>query len=778
MKIPLLSNRLPALKILDQIIEINYLAIVFLIPIWFAYFLPTYNIFEFNKIIVFRSLVWTLIFLTSLKIIFFPGSTILAAAYKKFRWRTFKTYFLISALLVVGSLVALFFSIDYKQSFFGSYDRWQGVSSYIFYFLWFFLMFINLSSKNREDLNSTIFKLKINRIIVISVLSAAVVAIYGILQILNLDFLSWPEAPHLTGRALSTMGQPNFLASFLLLTIPLSIYLFIVSRHFFSKSVYTLVTFLQLTCLFMTSSRGGFLALILTIIIFVAYLFFVSNLKRRIKWGIVFVSLLIGLSGIAIIEVVTPGRLSGSFDISAGSFAARINFFQAAADSIIDRPVFGYGPENSGEIFIKYYERDWGAHANVGANTDRAHNIVLDIILNLGLVGLLLFSLWYYSFFKLAFIESKSVDNKPLALALAFGALGYLISLLFSFSIVATEVYFWLFFVLLASLNFHKENTPLLVEVISNDTLKKRRLKLILASVIFIICIWQIAKNMESLIADAYLNDIYITMDKGELVQVVVLHGYINELKINPVQANFGDYFVGDYLSNQYDRAPDASAKFIVKNRLAEIFVSLPDYGYENLLLKAKIASRLENYQVADEYFALVVKQAPYWPIVYFEMGQDFFRRGDMQQAEEAYKLLDINLPDLNSDYINDPHRKIVNYYKHFAYNNLGDIYFAKKEYRSALKFFNEAYKNLPSDYSLLKKIADSFYLQGDVVSALKYVNQGAIFSPTDYNWQVALASLYFEQGNQEEALIHINEAIKLAPEREEIKKIQEKYKN
>jgi tetratricopeptide (TPR) repeat protein len=300
----------------------------------------------------------------------------------------------------------------------------------------------------------------------------------------------------------------------------------------------------------------------------------------------------------------------------------------------------------------------------------------------------------------------------------------------------------------------------------------------ILASVIFIICIWQIAKNMESLIADAYLNDIYITMDKGELVQVVVLHGYINELKINPVQANFGDYFVGDYLSNQYDRAPDASAKFIVKNRLAEIFVSLPDYGYENLLLKAKIASRLENYQVADEYFALVVKQAPYWPIVYFEMGQDFFRRGDMQQAEEAYKLLDINLPDLNSDYINDPHRKIVNYYKHFAYNNLGDIYFAKKEYRSALKFFNEAYKNLPSDYSLLKKIADSFYLQGDVVSALKYVNQGAIFSPTDYNWQVALASLYFEQGNQEEALIHINEAIKLAPEREEIKKIQEKYKN
>ena len=779
-----------AIVILDQLIELNYLLAVFLVPLWFAYFFPSFNIFELNKIIIFRFLVWSLFLLTSFRIIFFPINTIFSRSAGKDRWLIFKRYFSIPVLLVIGSFAALFFSLDYQQSFFGSYERQQGVASYFFYFLWSLLIFINLSIKSNLSPDLIIFKSKIKKLLVAAVASAAIVSIYGILQILNLDFISWPEQPYLTGRAFSSFGQPNFLASFLLLTIPLSIYLFYVSRHFFSQTVYLIITGLQLICLFLTASRGGLLAFAVVVMVFIVYLFFISGLKYKIKWLAIGIAILIVGLGFFIIEMITPGRWQGSLNFRAGSLVARVNSFQAAAGAIIDKPFFGYGPENSSEVFIQYYERDWAEYSDVGTNTDRAHNIVLDILLNLGFFGLLLFGIWYYSFFKLAFREFKKKINWPLALTLTLGASGYLISLLFSFSIVVTEIYFWLFFAILAALNFQSEkslNAPLIEEQKIGATLngsnKKVWLKLLLVLLIFSIFIFQILKNIEALLADAYLNDVYVTLNyvalnKDNLALVLLRYDQINRLNINQVQKEFSVSFIGDNLSSQYDKIKDPVLKNEIRVRLENIFQTLPEQGYYNIFLKAKISSQLEDYSVADKYFSLIHNLAPNWPLAYLEEARSFVQRGNFEKAEEAYRLVDFNLPDLNNKNINDEHRASINSYKYIIYNSLGDIYFTKQDYYQAEKFFQAAYKSSPVDYSILKKIADTYYLQGDLVSAIKYVAHGAQLSPTDYNWPLALSILYFEQGDRDKALMFITAAIALAPEREDLKKIQEKYKD
>ncbi|MFA6514321.1 MAG: O-antigen ligase family protein [Patescibacteria group bacterium] len=783
MKISILSTRFLATRlslasILDQIIELNYLMVVFLVPIWFAYFFPTFNIFELNKIIIFRSLVWALFFFTSVKLIFFPTHAIFARMKRDVGIQIFKKYFIIPVLLIVYLLISLFFSINYQQSFFGSYERLQGVTSYFFYFFWFLLVFINLVKENKSEANLALLNIKIRRILIVASVSAFLVSVYGILQIFNLDFVSLPEPPYLTGRTLSTMGQPNFLASFLLLTIPLSTYLFYSSRHFLIKSLYILITVSQIICLFMTSSRGGLLALALTTGMFIIYLFFASNLKGKAKGLVVAVAVLVGLFGFLIVETVTPGRLHQSFDFKNGSFAVRVNFFQAAANAIIAKPFFGYGLENGSEVFIKYYERDWGAYANVSSNTDRAHNLVLDIMLNTGILGLIMFSFWYYSFFKLALFKIKKTVNRPLVLALTFGALSYLISLLFSFSVVATEVYFWLFFAILAAISFQSENRSESINLISENKNSQKWFKLLLAFIIFCVSIWQITKNTESLIADAYLNNIYVLLGKGDLTQIIISHDYLRKMQINKIQREFSDSFVGDNLSNQLDEIQDPLIKDKVKQKLAEISDNLSDSGYKNILLKAKIASQLENYQTADEYFKLILKLAPNWPLADMERGRDFMRRGDLKNAELAYQQVDINLPDLSSNKINDEHRKLIHNYKYIIYLSLGDAYFASRNYNRAEIFFKAAHKSRPLDYSLLKKIADVYYLRGDLETALKYVSHGAILNPNDYNWQVALAALYFEIGNKDEALAKIEIAIQLAPYKEDLKKIREKYKN
>lgn len=764
-------------ELLGFFIELNYLAIIFLVPIWFAAFFSSFNLFEFNKIVVFKILLWLLLFLTTMRILFFPAGFLLPGNFKIIV-SAFKKYWLLPALLVAGLLFISLFSLDFSQSFFGSYERQEGVSSYFFYFLWSLLLFINLIAWKNVGGKLSSLSYKIKRILVTANISASVVAVYAILQILNIDFLNWPEPPFITGRALSTLGQPNFLASFLLLTIPLAVYLTYSSRHFLLKSFFAFTVAFQVIGLFASASRGGLVALFLMGALFVIYLFFAFRFNKKLKIAIVVGVAAILFFGIAIFNVITPGRLQESFDLSVGSFAARINFFQASADAILQKPLLGYGLENSGEVFIKYYDNDWGIYADVSSNTDRAHNLVLDILLNVGFLGLILFSLWYYSFFKLAFLNQQIKKQKKLILAITLGAFAYLISLMFSFAIVAAEVYFWLFFTILIVVNFNQNSEEDVQVVASTKRSSYRLLKFIFLGGIFIISAWQISLNAEAIVADSYFNDIYVALGRGEPITATILNDAIEELKINPVQAELYNHFLGDNISNQLDQAPDLATTFIIKQQLQDVLEALPDYGYKNFLLKAKLHSQLGNYEQANIYFAKVLELAPNWPLTYLEMGRDFVRRGQLIEAENAYKALDTKLPDVGSNKINDRHRKATEAYRYFAYSNLAAAYFAENNYARAERFFTAAYRNMVSDYSLLKRIADTHYLQGNLDVAIHYVEHGAVLSPYDYNWRVALASLYFEKGDKEAAAFNMREAIRLAPDKIELKELEEKYKN
>jgi O-antigen ligase len=764
-------------ELLGFFIEADYLAIIFLIPLWFAAFYSGFNIFELDKIIVFRVLLWLLLVLTGARILFFPPAILSAKATSQTLISAFKKYFLVPALLIVGLLVILPFSLDSQISFFGSYERQEGISSYFFYFLWSLILFFNLIAWKNIGGKIYSLKTKIRRLLITANLSASLVALYGILQILNIDFLAWPEPPYITGRALSTLGQPNFFASFLLLTIPLAVYLAYSSKRFWPKTFFAFATVFQIMGLFSTSSRGGLLSFLLIGFLFLTYLFFASSLKTRAK---VMVSVGAGallILGIIILEIFNPGRLAGSFNLSTGSFAARVNFFQAAADAILKKPLFGYGLENSGEVFVKYYDNDWGIYADVSANTDRAHNLILDTLLNAGFFGLFLFSLWYYSFFKLAFLNYRLGKDKNLMLAITAGAGGLLISLLFSFTIVATEVYFWFFFALLAALNFDQENSePQLIEGLKKAVWNIYLRTLLLIS-IFALAIWQIIINARVLIADAYFNNIYFALGRGETGEAIVLHEDILKLKINSVQENFIAHFFGDNLDIHLDQAPDLATKTIIKDHLAKIAHDLPDRGYQNLLLKAKIFSELGNYEAADRYFTSVTSLAPNWPLMSLERGRDFIRRGQLTDAETAYKLVDTQLPDVSSDKINERHKKAAEAYRYMMYTDLGGAYFAKGDYARAEKFFSAAYSNMIENYALLKKIADTYYLRGDIKTALRYIAHGSVLSPNDYNWQVALAALYFETGDRAAASQSIETAIKLAPNKPELIELKEKYK-
>lgn len=781
MKAYILNFSLKKERILEIASETVYLLAIFLVPIWFAYLFPIFNMFEFSKLILFRLLFWSLFLITFSRffLLYRRGERLLVWRFSL--WRSFVA----PLILIIGLGISIFFSFNWEQSLFGSYERQQGWLSYLFYFSWSVLLYLNLlwpkigkTVISRQELFS-----RIKRILKVICASASLVALYGILQIMNIDFLTWPEPPYLTGRTLSTFGQPNFLASFLLLIIPVVIYLAYEAKNFIWRFVYLLLASAQLICLFFTSSRGGLVALMMAVALFILYLVLTSRLSLRIKSALVVGAIMLGLLGVAFLELVTPGRIKASLDLSGGSLAARVFFFQAASEAALDKPLFGYGLENSSEVFIKYYERDWGVFGTVSSNTDRVHNLILDIILTTGFFGLLLFTLWYYHFFRLGWqgIKHEEKEVKNLLIALFLGALAYVFSLLFSFTIVGGEIYFWTFFALLAALTLGSKEAPLLVK---NNKIKKSYLRLPYLGLFFVIILsgWQIKQNLSAWMADYYQNEVFATTSQGDLLLGALISEEARLSAINPVIRDYYGYYVGDKLAGycRLGEFRDLSEEKLIEMKLEKLLASLPDKGYRNLLFKARAAACLDNRPLADYYFDLINNLAPEWPLGYIERGHYLLKYGELSGAEYYYRLADINLPDINNDKLNDEHRLSVSQNKFIIYSSLGNGYFQQGVYKRALDFYTLAFKHRPEDYTILKKIADCYYLKGDLESAQRFVRQGLQANPKDYNWWLALAALEFEDKSIESALSNLEQALKLAPtdKQNQIKELRNNYQN
>jgi len=772
----------PNINLLNLLIEATCLSIVFLVPLWFAYFFPTFNIFELNKIILFKVLTLVLLFLVSFKIIInwseFYGVFLKAEGFLKI----LKKHFLYPALFLTSLIVSFCFSSNYAVSFFGDYNRQQGLLNYFFYFGFFILLILSFfaAAIGPEKKQGFSYKTRIRRLIKSAVFSGFLVSTYGILQILGIDFFAWPESPLLSGRIISSFGQPNFLASFLLFVLPLSLYLLISCKKFLAKFACLLIGFSELVCLLLTSSRGAIIALSLTIALFCLGLLFSKSSRRK---KIISLAVALGfLSALFIgLETFMPGRVINMANYRSGSFATRLDFFSAAADSIIKKPVFGYGLENEGDVFIKYYNKDWAINGDVGANTDRAHNLLLDTLLTSGLIGLCGLLFLYFWFFKLLEKNIKENKNRELSLALMFGALAYLLSLLVGFSTVGTEIYFWFFLALAALINI----SPLFsvdAPFLNKEKIKKITItKIFYISVLSLFCIWQVISNFRILKADYYFNKVYIALTDKEYGSALVLSEDIRNLKINYPQQNYYDNFLANNLSDIYNNISELATQKLVKNELERVYPALGN-SYKDLLLKAKIATTLGDRNLASNHFQLLKTITPYWPNLYLEEAMFFFRISNFDSAKKAYFDAEACLPDLDNptllERINFEHETQIRFSRYLIYRNLGDIYFQEKEYKSAEHYYSKAYNNYLIDYSLFKKIADTYYLRGDLKTAILFNERGAIRNPLDYNWTMALAELYRESGELEKAKFYFNRALQLAPSNIDLTKFKASFKD
>jgi putative inorganic carbon (HCO3(-)) transporter len=729
-------------EVLEMLIEITYLTVFLAIPLAMAFFLATDNVFELNKIVLFRSLIYILFFLTLIKALFWPSK-------RKFSLRYIWP---ILALLIFGA-ISLFFSVDPATSYYGLGDRQQGYRSLLFYAWWFFLLFYNLATTDNLEK-------KLGRIFWAIMGSSFLVSLYGILQILGIDFIAWTEPPFVTHRVTSTLGQPNYLGSYLLLIIPLSFYGLMKYRHFWPRFILIILLLMQLVTLMITGSRSAWLGLLggLVLLVFWNLVRIWSGLSAPKKRGLILISILAAVMVALFLSQnnYIAGRFKGITDFKQGSVSARINFWSGAIKSFRQKPLLGYGLENQGMEFIKYYQVDWAKTGFVNASTNRAHNLILDILLTTGIIGLIFYVWIYTSFFWWTNQNRSDKQQRAWSEALIVAVLAYLISLLFGFSVVVTEVYFWSYLAIGAVINARLNNPA------EADFRMKLRpgVKWLIIILAITFSGYQISREFKILTADNYFLEMRKVLIQNDYPKALFYYQKIKEQHVP--DGNYTYYFV-DALPVNMETAISPALVNLFQAQLDNILPRLTLAGYDEYYLKAKIYTLQKNYSQAENYYQKIIAISPELPKNYFARAKFYLVSGQDDLALKDFKKTLELLPSVQGSPATLSNLEAsVSYYAGLVYRELGDIYFRAGDYVLAGENYRQAYRRNLSDATTYKKIADTYFMRGDLSTALSYNLHGADRYPTDYVWPLAVALLYQKQGDLDRAQKYLDQALSL----------------
>ncbi len=289
-------------------------------------------------------------------------------------------------------------------------------------------------------------------------ITAFIISIYGFIQWLGLDFIprdfirGSEEWSHMV---FATIGNPNFLGSYLVLTIPVAIYVFIIT----SKINAFFVLLLLLGTLIISFTRSAWLGFTSILIMFAFY--FKNNLLNIKKGLLVIVIFLLTFLAIDFYHENEYSKRLATIGNSALMILRQEEGYQNVGENrvylwlktielIQERPVLGYGFENMHPLFFYEYKEDMRENLGSASNFDRAHNEYLNIAFANGIPALL----FYLTFLGLCLKKGwDNVKNQPHYLPILIAIIAYLLQAFFNISVVSVAFIFWIFLGILTNEN-------------------------------------------------------------------------------------------------------------------------------------------------------------------------------------------------------------------------------------------------------------------------------------------------------------------------------------
>lgn len=334
---------------------------------------------------------------------------------------------LLFIIFLTWMVLAAILGLNFQQSLLGSYFRWQGIITWLCFGLLFFA-----SSKLTENYH---FKRYISLAILIS---SFFVASFAITQFILLWFFGYTSQLLYSNRVISTFGQPNFLGAYLVMSLPFIWFLLKETSRKWKFLVYLSLAIVVLG-IFSTLSRSAYLGLLVLSLIWGFYHY------RLLLTAITFSIIIFGILATLFPNLVFQEWYRFKLDsVSKWTAENRLQIMEKTSQLISHQPIFGYGWENFSLAFPTVVNvDDFGLKDIV---VDSSHNLFLDLIVQTGLIGLILFILLIITTVVFGFKQNKSENptNQSFFKAAVCSIVAFLVIHQFSPYSIVPLVLFWL----------------------------------------------------------------------------------------------------------------------------------------------------------------------------------------------------------------------------------------------------------------------------------------------------------------------------------------------
>ncbi|HEY9615350.1 MAG TPA: IctB family putative bicarbonate transporter [Microcoleaceae cyanobacterium] len=225
-----------------------------------------------------------------------------------------------------------------------------------------------------------------------------IVSVYGLQQWFSgaEALATWvdPESPlSKTTRVFSYLGNPNLLAGYLVPAVIFSVAAVFVWQRWLPKALAITMVLVNLACLVLTFSRGGWIGIVVSLFAMGILLMHWWSIYLPTFWRRWAMPIVLGSAAAVLVLavlVVDPLRdrvLSMFAGRGDSSNNYRINVWGSVIEMIKDRPVIGIGPGNS--VFNKIYP----LYQRPKFSALSAYSIYLEVLVETGIIGFTCF-LW------------------------------------------------------------------------------------------------------------------------------------------------------------------------------------------------------------------------------------------------------------------------------------------------------------------------------------------------------------------------------------------------
>lgn len=256
----------------------------------------------------------------------------------------------------------------------------------------FSFLFVMVNTiKTKEDFN---------KLAVIIIASATLVALYGLYQYVvgvELD-AAWVDVennPNMRTRIYSVFYNPNILAEYLIMLIPISVSLFWFNKKIGKKVLFLGTTLVMALALVLTMSRGGWLGFAFSAFVFILLI------QRKLLLSVI----PIVVAGIYLLPQSILNRLLSIGNMADSSNAYRIKMWEVAGQIIKDnwKAGVGFGHLPFKQTFETYIRT---------MPTYHAHNTFIEVAAELGIPGLIVFLFFLFVIFKYGILKIYRSEDK------------------------------------------------------------------------------------------------------------------------------------------------------------------------------------------------------------------------------------------------------------------------------------------------------------------------------------------------------------------------------